>query len=40
MVTGTHGRTGLLRTAIGSVAERLLEALPSDVLIVRLTDEQ
>ncbi len=30
---------GLLRTAIGSVAERLLEALPSDVLIVRLTDE-
>ena len=40
VVTGTHGRTGLLRTAIGSVAERLLEALPSDVLIVRLTDEQ
>ena len=39
VVTGTHGRTGLLRTAIGSVAERLLEALPSDVLIVRLTDE-
>ena len=36
VVTGTHGRTGILRTAIGSVAERLLESLPSDVLIVRL----
>ena len=35
VVTGTHGRTGILRTAIGSVAERL-ESLPSDVLIVRL----
>lgn len=39
VVTGTHGRTGILRTAIGSVAERLLESLPSDVLIVRLQDE-
>ncbi|CAB3705559.1 universal stress protein [Achromobacter pestifer] len=39
VVTGTHGRTGILRTAIGSVAERLLESLPSDVLIVRLIDE-
>lgn len=39
-VTGTHGRTGLLRTAIGSVAERLLEALPSDVLIVRLSEPE
>lgn len=35
VVTGTHGRTGILRTAIGSVAERLLESLPSDVLIDR-----
>jgi nucleotide-binding universal stress UspA family protein len=40
VVTGTHGRTGILRTAIGSVAERLLEALPSDVLIVRLPAEE
>ncbi|KOF53150.1 MULTISPECIES: universal stress protein [unclassified Achromobacter] len=40
VVTGTHGRTGILRTAIGSVAERLLESLPSDVLIVRLTTEE
>lgn len=39
VVTGTHGRTGILRTAIGSVAERLLESLPSDVLIVRLPPE-
>ena len=39
VVTGTHGRTGILRTAIGSVAERLLESLPSDVLIVRLTQD-
>ncbi|OZI40615.1 universal stress protein [Bordetella genomosp. 1] len=35
VVTGTHGLTGILRTAIGSVAEKLLEALPCDVLIVR-----
>ncbi len=40
VVTGTHGRTGILRTAIGSVAERLLESLPSDVLIVRLPAEE
>ncbi|MCY1304738.1 Universal stress protein family protein [compost metagenome] len=40
VVTGTHGRTGILRTAIGSVAERLLESLPSDVLIVRLVGEE
>lgn len=40
VVTGTHGRTGILRTAIGSVAERLLESLPSDVLIVRLSGEE
>jgi len=39
VVTGTHGRTGILRTAIGSVAERLLESLPSDVLIVRLSGD-
>jgi nucleotide-binding universal stress UspA family protein len=35
VVTGTHSLTGILHTAIGSVAERLLEALPCDVLIVR-----
>lgn len=40
VVTGTHGLTGILRTAIGSVAEKLLEALPCDVLIVRQSDAQ
>lgn len=40
VVAGTHGLTGILRTAIGSVAERLLEALPSDMLIVRLPAEE
>lgn len=35
VVTGTHGLTGILRTALGSVAEKLLEALTCDVLIVR-----
>lgn len=40
VVTGTHGLTGILRTAIGSVAEKLLEALPCDVLIVRQNGAQ
>lgn len=35
MVVGTHGLTGLLRTAIGSVAERLIHLTPCDTLIVR-----
>jgi len=39
-VVGTHGLTGLLRTAIGSVAESLLESLPCDVLVVRQTHAQ
>jgi len=34
-VLGTHGLTGILRTAIGSVAEKLLATLPCDVMIVR-----
>jgi len=34
-IAGTHGTTGILRTAIGSVAESLLERLPCDVLVVR-----
>ena len=34
-VLGTHGRTGILRTAIGSVAEKLLATLPCDVMVVR-----
>ncbi|WP_296557602.1 universal stress protein [Pigmentiphaga sp.] len=35
LVVGTHGLTGLLRTAIGSVAERLVYLTPCDALIVR-----
>ncbi|VCU71141.1 Universal stress protein E [Pigmentiphaga humi] len=35
LVLGTHGRTGILRTAIGSVAEQLIQHTPCDVLIVR-----
>ena len=34
-ILGTHGLTGILRTAIGSVAEKLLANLPCDVMIVR-----
>ncbi|VCU69951.1 Putative universal stress protein [Pigmentiphaga humi] len=35
LVVGTHGHTGLLRTALGSVAERLIYLTPCDALIVR-----
>lgn len=35
LVVGTHGRTGILRTAIGSVAELLIQHTPCDVLVVR-----
>jgi nucleotide-binding universal stress UspA family protein len=35
VVAGTHGATGILRTALGSVAEGLLASLPTDVLVVR-----
>lgn len=35
LVTGTHGHTGLMRTAIGSVADALIEKAPCDVLVVR-----
>lgn len=35
VVLGTHGVTGIVRTAMGSVAEKLLAALRCDVLIVR-----
>lgn len=34
VVMGTHGATGILRTAMGSVAEQLLATLLCDVLIV------
>ncbi|MFM9849686.1 MAG: universal stress protein [Hyphomicrobiaceae bacterium] len=38
VVLGTHGRTGLRRAVIGSVAERLIGTLPCDVLAVRPTE--
>jgi nucleotide-binding universal stress UspA family protein len=34
VVVGTHGRTGVRRAILGSVAERLIKALPSDVLAI------
>ncbi|AZV94882.1 hypothetical protein CBF45_15095 [Bordetella sp. J329] len=35
VAVGTHGLTGILRTAIGSIAASLLENLSCDVLVVR-----
>jgi nucleotide-binding universal stress UspA family protein len=36
LVVGTHGRTGLSRIALGSVAEAVVRAAPCSVLAVRL----
>jgi nucleotide-binding universal stress UspA family protein len=36
LVIGTHGRTGLSRLALGSVAERVVETANCSVLVVRL----
>ncbi len=38
VVMGAIARSGLKRTFIGSTAERVLEALPCDVLVVKPTD--
>jgi nucleotide-binding universal stress UspA family protein len=35
LVLGTQGRSGFAHAAIGSTASRLLETVPSDVLMVR-----
>jgi nucleotide-binding universal stress UspA family protein len=35
LVIGTHGRTGLARVALGSVADRILRAAECSVLVVR-----
>ncbi len=35
VVVGTHGRTGLARVALGSVAERVVALAPCPVLTVR-----
>lgn len=34
VIAGTHGRNGLLHALVGSVATRILEGVPSDVLVV------
>ena len=34
VVAGTRGRTGLVHALVGSVASRILESVPSDVLVV------
>jgi nucleotide-binding universal stress UspA family protein len=38
VVMGTHGRTGLERYLIGSVAERIVRASPVPVMTVRIED--
>jgi universal stress protein A len=35
IVVGTHGRTGLARAALGSVAEAVVRSAPCPVLVVR-----
>ncbi len=39
IVLGTHGRTGLGRIALGSVAESVLRAAPCSVLVVRMAQD-
>jgi nucleotide-binding universal stress UspA family protein len=38
LVIGTHGRTGLARIALGSVAERVIETANCSVLVVRIDE--
>jgi nucleotide-binding universal stress UspA family protein len=38
VVVGTHGRTGLKRLALGSVAEQVIRRAPCSVLVVRLSE--
>jgi nucleotide-binding universal stress UspA family protein len=40
IVMGTHGRTGLNRVLLGSVAERVLRTAPCPVLTVRRPDDE
>ncbi len=39
VVMSTHGRTGVKRWMLGSVAERLVEASHMPVLLVRVTEQ-
>ena len=34
VIVGTHGRTGLLHALVGSVASRIMDAVPCDILVV------
>ena len=38
LVVGTHGRTGISRLLLGSVAEKLVRLADCSVLVVRQTD--
>jgi len=38
IVMGTHGRSGLNRVLLGSVAERVIRLAPCPVLTVRQTE--
>ncbi len=40
MVVGSHGRTGISRMVLGSVAERVTRLAPCPVLVVKLTTGQ
>lgn len=39
LLMGTHGRTGMGRVVLGSVAERVLRSAPCPVLTVRAAEE-
>jgi nucleotide-binding universal stress UspA family protein len=40
VVVGTHTRRGVARVFLGSVAEEMLEAVPSDILVVRTKPDE
>jgi nucleotide-binding universal stress UspA family protein len=40
IVTGTHGRTGLGRLVMGSVAEQVVRKAPCPVLTVRMPQHE
>jgi nucleotide-binding universal stress UspA family protein len=40
LAIGTHGRSGITRVLLGSVAEHLIDTAPCDVLVARALSEQ